>query len=56
MLLYNCETREELARNDDGDNLDSMLSLQLQNGLYYLNVWCFDDEPDQAYTISIEAE
>jgi hypothetical protein len=46
-----------IAEDDDGgDNLDSRLSRQLQNGLYNLRVWCIDDDPDQAYTIRIEAE
>jgi hypothetical protein len=46
-----------IAENDDGgDNFDSRLSRQLQSGLYYLKVRCLDDDPDQAYTISIEAE
>jgi hypothetical protein len=44
-----------IAENDDGgDNLDSRLSQQLGNGLYYLKVWCVDEEPDQPYTISVE--
>ena len=46
-----------IAENDDGgDNYDSRLSRQLQSGLYYLKVRCLDDEPDQPYTINIEAE
>ena len=46
-----------IAEDDDGgDNYDSRLSRQLQSGLYYLKVRCLDDDPDQPYTISIEAE
>jgi hypothetical protein len=46
-----------IADDDDGgSNLDSRLSLHLENGLYYLKVWCIDEEPDQPYTISVEAE
>jgi hypothetical protein len=46
-----------IAENDDGgNNYDSRLSRQLQSGLYYLKVRCLDDNPDQAYTISIETE
>ncbi|MCL1836064.1 MAG: DVUA0089 family protein [Treponema sp.] len=46
-----------IAEDDDGgESLDSLLSLQLGSGLYYLKVWCLDDEPDQPYTISINAE
>jgi hypothetical protein len=44
-----------IAENDDGgDNLDSRLSQHLENGLYYLKVWSVDEEPDQAYIISID--
>jgi len=46
-----------IAEDDDGgENYDSRLSRQLQSGLYYLKVRCLDDDPDQAYTISIQAE
>jgi hypothetical protein len=45
-----------IDENDDGgDNLDSRLSVQLRRGTYYLKVECLDDDPDQPYTISIEA-
>jgi hypothetical protein len=43
-----------IAEDDDGgSNRDSRLYLRLDSGLYYLKVWCLDDEPDQPYTISI---
>jgi hypothetical protein len=42
--------------DDGGDILDSRLSMRLENGLYYLKVYCLDDDIDQPYTISIEAE
>ena len=46
-----------IAENDDGgEDRDAMLSQRLENGQYSLKVWCLDDEPDQAYTISIQAE
>jgi hypothetical protein len=46
-----------IAEDDDGgESYDSRLSRQLQSGLYYLKVRCLDDDPDQAYTISITAE
>ena len=45
-----------IAEDDDGgENLDSRLSLHLENGLYYLKIWCLDEEPDQPYTVIIEA-
>jgi hypothetical protein len=46
-----------IAEDDDGgDNLDSMLSLNLDSGLYYLKVWCISEDPDQPYTIKIDRE
>jgi len=42
--------------DDGGDNMDSRLSLRLENGLYYLKVECLSENPDQPYTISITAE
>jgi hypothetical protein len=42
--------------DDGGDNLDSRLSIRLNTGLYYLKIRCLDDEPDQPYTVSIQAE
>ena len=46
-----------IAEDDDGGEYrDSMLSLNLPTGWYYLKVWCLDDEPNQPYTIRIETE
>jgi hypothetical protein len=43
-----------IAEDDDGGAYrDSRLYLRLDSGLYYLKVWCLDDEPDQPYNISI---
>jgi len=42
--------------DDGGEAVDSRLSLHLESGLYYLKVYCLDQNPDQPYTISIEAE
>jgi hypothetical protein len=42
--------------DDGGEDRDSRLSVQLQAGTYYLKVECLDDEPDQPYTIRVEAE
>jgi hypothetical protein len=45
-----------IDENDDGgDNLDSLLSVQLRSGTYYLKVECLDEDPNQPYTISITA-
>jgi hypothetical protein len=45
-----------IAEDDDGgENLDSLISRNLDAGLYYLKVWCLN-EPDQPYTIRIDRE
>ena len=54
--LFNANLNSIDEDDDGGENLDSRLSLRLDAGLYYLKVYCLDDEPDQPYTISIEAE
>jgi len=46
-----------IAEDDDGgDSLSSRISTRLNTGLYYLKVWCLDEEPDQAYILSVEAQ
>jgi len=40
--------------DDSGEGVDALLSLRLENGLYYLKVECLDENPGQPYTISIE--
>ena len=45
-----------IAEDDDGgDSLSSQLSLNLAVGVYFLKIWCLDEEPDQAYTLNIAA-
>jgi hypothetical protein len=45
-----------IGKDDDGgEDLDSRLSLNLEEGLYYLKVECLNGNPDQPYTISIES-
>jgi len=51
------ENLNSIAKDDDGgDNLDSRISMRLDAGVYFLKVWCLDDNPDQPYTLSIEME
>jgi len=46
-----------IAEDDDGgDSLSSRLSMQLNTGTYYIKAWCLDEEPDQGYTLSVEAQ
>jgi len=47
----------QIAEDDDGGNsLSSLLTQNLNSGTYYLKVWCLDEEPDQAYTVTISTE
>ena len=51
------EDHSAMAENDDGgENLSSLLSIRLMDGTYYLRVRCLDDDPDQPYSIRIDAE
>jgi hypothetical protein len=46
-----------IDENDDGgENYDSRLSVNLQAGTYYLKVECLSDEPEEPYTIRVDAE
>ena len=54
--LYNSNMKLIDEDDDGGENLDSRLSLRLENGLYYLKIECFDDNPNQPYTVSVTAE
>jgi hypothetical protein len=43
--------------DDGGESLDSLLTVDLQPGTYYLKVECLDYEPDDAaYTITVQGE
>jgi hypothetical protein len=42
--------------DDGGEGLSARLSVNLNPGVYYLKVWCLDDEPDQGYTLRIDAQ
>jgi hypothetical protein len=42
--------------DDGGEGLAARLSINLSAGVYYLKVWCLNDEPDQGYTLSINAQ
>jgi hypothetical protein len=46
-----------IDENDDGgEHYDSRLSINLQAGTYYLKVECLSDEPEEPYTIRVDAE
>jgi hypothetical protein len=42
--------------DDGGDDLDACLSVHLQPGTYYLKAACLDNEPEEPYTITLQAE
>jgi len=54
--LFNSNLVSIAEDDDGGDSLSSRISRQLEAGLYYLKIWCLDDDPDQPYTLSIERE
>jgi hypothetical protein len=54
--LYD-EDGNAIDENDDGGQyLDSLLSVRLRTGTYYLKVECLDDEPNEPYTIQVNRE
>jgi hypothetical protein len=49
--------RELLEEDDDGgEGYDSYLSVRLENGTYYVKVHTLEDDPEDRYTLSVEAE
>jgi hypothetical protein len=54
--LFDSKQRAIGEDDDGGEALDSRLSRRLERGTYYLKVQCLDDEPDQPYTINVEAD
>jgi hypothetical protein len=54
--LYDQDFNEIDENDDGGDSYDARLSVRLQAGTYYVKVECLDENPDQPYTLSIEAE
>ncbi|MDR1105923.1 MAG: DVUA0089 family protein [Treponema sp.] len=56
IVLYDRELNLINEDDDGGENYDSRLSASLQAGTYFLKVECLNDEPDEPYTIRIDAE
>jgi len=54
--LYNSSLNVIAEDDDGGDSLSSRLSVNLNTGIYYLKVWCLDEEPNQGYTVNISAQ
>jgi hypothetical protein len=54
--LYD-SNRDYIDDDDDGgENMDAFLTVNLQSGTYYVKVECLDDEPEEAYRITLEAD
>jgi len=54
--LFN-DTMNSIAEDDDGgDSLSSRIATRLNTGTYYIKVQCLDEEPDQGYILSVEAQ
>ena len=56
MELYDSNLNSIAEDDDGGDSLSSRLSVHLNTGLYYVKIWCLDEEPDQAYTVTVDAK
>jgi hypothetical protein len=54
--LYDSSNSYIDDNDDGGEDMDARLSVQLQSGTYYVKVTCLNDDPDQPYTIRIDAE
>lgn len=54
--LYDGNSNSIDSDDDGGESYDSLLSVRLQAGTYYLKVECLNDEPDQPYSVSVDAE
>jgi hypothetical protein len=54
--LYDAAQNSIDENDDGGESLDSRLTLSLDPGTYYLRVKCYDDEPAEPYTITIQAD
>jgi hypothetical protein len=54
--LYDSDLNLVGENDDGGEDYDSRLSVHLQAGTYYLKAGCLNDEPEEPYTIRIDAE
>jgi len=51
--LYDSNLNSIAQDDDSGDSVSSRISINLNAGVYYLKVWCLDEEPDQGYIVNI---
>jgi hypothetical protein len=56
IALYDRDLNLINEDDDGGESYDSRLSVNLQAGTYYLKVECLDEDPDEPYTVRINAE
>ncbi|MDR2134781.1 MAG: PPC domain-containing protein, partial [Treponema sp.] len=54
--LYGSDGNSIGEDDDGGEEYDSRLAVNLQAGNYFLKVKCLDSEPDEPYTIRVDAE
>jgi hypothetical protein len=54
--LFDSNLNSIYEDDDGGDGYSSRISIRLDNGFYYMKIFCLDDEPSQPYTVSIEGE
>ncbi|MDR0387694.1 MAG: DVUA0089 family protein [Treponema sp.] len=54
--LYDSNHKLIAEDDDGGEQYDSRLSVNLRTGTYYVSIRSLDDEPDEPYTVSINAE
>jgi hypothetical protein len=54
--LYNSNLNIIAEDDDSGEVLSARISMNLASGTYFIKVWCLDDEPDQAYTLTVTAQ
>ncbi|MDR1308130.1 MAG: DVUA0089 family protein [Treponema sp.] len=56
VALYDSSNSYIDEDDDGGEDMDARLSAQLQSGTYYVKVSCLNDDPDQPYTVRVDAE
>ena len=56
MELYDASLNIIAEDDDGGDSLSSRLTVNLNNGIYFLKIWCLDEEPNQGYTVNISSQ
>jgi len=53
LALYDGNLNMMAEDDDGGESYSARLSVNLRTGVYYVKIWCLDDDPDQGYTFNI---